>query len=161
MAEAGASTPRASRIEQIEDVINRIISTAEGEPLFEGQENISYREIRDVEVPPGEFPASTLLFSYPAQEDAGTGGLTGNTWRWIQRSYFDFTDPEAAQKEMKRLLPALLTSLRHAGPDDLVLPDGTPVELVVEDGGDPDRGAVGQQQMLIKSLYLTATTEEV
>lgn len=150
-----------SRIEQIENVINALVNRAEGNPLFEGQGGVVYREILDVEIPPSEFPASTLLFSYPAQSDAATGGITSNEWRWVQRSYFDFTDPETAQKEMKRLLPALLASFRRADPDDLMLPDGTPVEIVVEDGGDPDRGTVGERQLLMKSLYLTATTEEI
>ncbi|MCL6437217.1 MAG: hypothetical protein K6T51_01290 [Rubrobacteraceae bacterium] len=150
----------AARIEQIEAAINALISRAEGEPLPGSTEAVRYAEVLDVEVPPQHFPASTLLFSYPSQSDLATGGITQNTWRWIQRSYFDFTDPEAAQREMKRLVPALLAALRHASPDDLVLEDGTQIELTVEDAGDPDRAQIGESSVLVKSLYITAYTEE-
>jgi hypothetical protein len=142
-----------ARITEIKGVINKLVGRAKSG-------RVSFNEVSPVEVPPQQFPASTLLFSYPAQSDYGTGGVTENQWRFIQRSYFDYTDPEAAQLEMEALLPALLTEIRRAGPDDLLLPDGTPMELDVEDAGDPDRGEVGEQQMLIKSLYLIARTEE-
>jgi hypothetical protein len=149
----------ASRIEQIEAVINALIGRARGEAV-EGGTN-AYAEVLDVEVPPQAFPASTLLFSYPAQRhEAMGGGLTENEWRFIQRSYFDYTDPALAQREMKSLLPALLSEVRNAAPEDLELPDGTSLMLDVEDAGDPDRAAVGETQMLVKSLYLIARTEE-
>ncbi|WP_273843930.1 hypothetical protein [Rubrobacter calidifluminis] len=150
----------AARIEQIEAVINTLISRSEGEPLPGATDPVVYRDVLDVEVEPQQYPASTLLFSYPSQSDLATGGITQNTWRWIQRSYFDFTDPATAQQEMKRLIPALLSALRHASPDDLLLADGTQIELVVEDAGAPDRAEVGESSVLVKSLYITAQTEE-
>lgn len=150
----------ASRIEEIEAVINGLIESATGEPLS-GTTAITFSEVLDVEVPPTEFPCSTLLFSYPSQIFLDLGAnLSDNEWRWIQRSYFDNTDPATAQREMKSLLPALMTEFRRVAPGELELADGTQIMLDIEDAGDPNVTDFEGQSMLIKALNLIARTEE-
>jgi hypothetical protein len=167
-----ASTPTrlwassmASRIEEIEAILVGLIESAEGEPLT-GTTPVTFAEVLDVEIPPTVFPASTLLFSYPSQTFIDLGAnLSENEWRWVQRSYFDATGDELlaeAQREMKRLLPALQAVIRRVDPDDLYLEDGTFVQLDIEDAGDPNvtQFSEGGPRILVKALNLVARTEE-
>jgi hypothetical protein len=151
----------ASRIEEIEAIINGLVRSTAGEPLS-GTTPLKYREVLDVEVPPTQYPCSTLLFSYPAQTFADLGAdLSDNEWRWIQRSWFDNTDPATAQREMKKLLPALITAFRRVDPVELTLEDGTFVQLDIEDAGDPNVAEfLDGTSALTKALLLIARTEE-
>jgi hypothetical protein len=158
----------ASRIVEIEGLINGLISEVEGEPLSgtSGAPPVVYREALDVEIPPTVFPASTLLFSYPSQVFLALGGeLSENEWRWTQRSYFDATGDELlaeAQREMKSLLPALITAFRHTDPDYWMLGDGTQVLFDIEDAGDPNVAEFEEgPTVLVKALNLIARTEEI
>lgn len=149
----------SGRIRRLEEAINSLIEATTAEAELREETDLSYAEVLDVEVPPAYFPASTLLFSFPSQTDYATGGLTENEWRWVQRSYFDNTDPALAQSEMKRLLPALLTTFRRN--PVLTLPDGTTAEIDVEDTGPPEPAeGRGMPPVLVKSLEIVMRTEE-
>jgi hypothetical protein len=155
----------ASRIEEIEAVINGLIESVEGEPLS-GTQPLKYAEVFDVDIRPTAYPCSTLLFSYPSQTFISLGNppLSENEWRWVQRSYFDATGDDLlaeAQREMKSLLPALLDAFRRVDADDLILEDGTQMMLDIEDAGDPDIGPIDEStRVLAKALNLIARTEE-
>lgn len=148
-------------LELIEDRINQVITRVEGEPLTEGADPLRYQLLLNYEVEPWEYPASTLLFTYPSQVDAATGGITENQWRWVQRSYWDNSEQSRAQAQMKRMLPELVTVIRRMTIEDHITEDGQFFELEIEDAGVPDpvETATGRL-LLVKSLFLTATTEE-
>lgn len=152
----------ASRIEQIEEVINARIAVVSSDPLVAGDDRLVYKEILDVDVQPAAFPASTLLFTWPSQTAGALGGLiTDNEWRWVQRSIWDASDPALAQREMKRMLPDLLRALATVDPEEeLTFDDGIVYELAVEDAGDPNRQRTVDGLVLVKNLFITATSEE-
>lgn len=153
----------AGRVEQIEAVINTLLARVEAEPLSGEEEDdpLAYADISDIEMAPPALPASTLRFFAPSQEDFGTGGLTQNEWRWRHRTWLDNTDPISAQKEWKRLLEGVLDEFRDATPDDLLLEDGTLVEIRIEDAGEPLEGeTVDEVQVYVPALFLIARTEE-
>ena len=142
----------ASRIPAIKTVLNTLIERA-------GGSEASFAEVLGVDYPQA-FPASTLMLTFVSQTDVATGGMTANEWRFIQRSYFDYTTPETALNEMDLLIEGVLTEIRRATPDDLTLPDGTPLEpFVIEDGGDPEEAPA--ERVAFKTLYITARTEEI
>lgn len=151
-----------SRIEQIEEIVCARIRTVSADPLEEGDDPLIYKEVLDVDVPPSVFPASTMLFTYPSQEWGALGmAITDNSWRWIQRSVWDASDEAIAQREMKRMLPALLRTIALIDPQtELILDDGTVFELDIEDAGDPNTRNTVAGMVLVKNLFLTATTEE-
>lgn len=149
----------SGRIRQLEAQINALVRSTVARAESREETELVFAEILDVEIPPERYPASTLLFSFPSQTDYATGGLTENEWRWVQRSYFDNTEPALAQMEMKRLLPALLTTFRRN--PVLTLEDGATAEIDVEDTGPPEPAeGRGMPSVLVKSLEIVMRTEE-
>jgi hypothetical protein len=142
----------ASRIPAIKTVLNTLIARA-------GGTEASFSEVLGVDYPTS-FPASTLMLTFVSQTDVATGGLTANEWRFIQRSYFDYTAPAEALEEMDILIEGVLTEIRRATVADLTLPDGTPIDpIIIEDGGDPEEAP--EERVAFKTLYLTVRTEEI
>jgi len=142
----------ASRIPAIKERLNEIIARA-------GEDDIEFAEVLGVDYPQA-FPASTLMLTFVSQTDVATGGMTANEWRFIQRSYFDYSEPETALDEMDILIEGVLTEIRRATPDDLTLDDGIYLEpFVIEDFGDPEE--FPDQRVAFKTLYITARTEEI
>jgi hypothetical protein len=142
----------ASRIPAIKTVLNTLIQRA-------SSPEASFSEVLGIDNPES-FPASTLMLTFVSQTDVATGGLTANEWRFIQRSYFDYTAPREALEEMDLLIEAVLTEIRRASVADLTLPDGTPLDpIIIEDGGDPE--VAPEERIAFKTLYLTVRTEEL
>lgn len=146
----------AGRVEELKRVINAVISTARAEPVEDGEEPLSFVEILGVEVRPDALPASSILFTAPAETDSETGGVTENTWTFIQRGYYDFTDQARSQHEHERLTPAIFAAFRIN--DEVQLEDGSFVSFRVADGGPPQ--PLVEIGLFTKTLRITATTDE-
>lgn len=141
----------ASRIGQLKTAINGLLREVSAD-------GVRYAEVIDTPFPE-RFPASTIMLSEATQGDFATGGLTENEWRFLQQSWVDYSgDAAGAIRELELLIEAVPRALRRATPDDLTLPDGTPFELRLEPGGDPEDAP--NERVYFKSFYITARTEE-
>lgn len=133
-------------IEPIDTIEAAIVAALSGVEVLKTVEDHEIERLKGL-------PAATLLFSFPEQAEAQTGGITDNGWRWVLSLYFDGKDWKRAQRQHKRAIVDVMAALRE-DPTFGYACDRSEVR----DGGRPlfDR----QNGMLIKRLEITAYTEE-